>query len=62
MTAQPRGWTTKLGVIDPSGVLSMCGPLCPPQEGTAGEGQGVAAAGTETEEETAQAAQAAAEQ
>lgn len=33
MTAQPRGWTTKLGVIDPSGVLSVCGPLCPPRKG-----------------------------
>lgn len=33
MTAQPQGWTTKLGVIDPSGVLSVCGPLCSPRKG-----------------------------
>lgn len=33
-----------------------------PQEGSAGEGQGMAVAGAETQEETAQVAQAATEQ
>lgn len=62
-SAQPLGGQEEQrhGVTDPSEAQGVCGPLRP-QEGSAREGQGVAVAGAEAQEETPQAAQAPAEQ